>query len=124
MTDLPETFDIPVQLREAVEAIRNRYFMALAFQMAEELAGAGLKLDLAFHVTVQDLRVATARLVVMACEIQKRQPRRDLWLRRAEEDLAEAQAWLAAMPRDRMDDDPLFFRSEGSTTDTSGGDHG
>ena len=80
-------------------------------------------LDLAFHVTVQDLRVATARLVVMACDIQQRQPRKDLWLRRAQEDLDEALAWLAAMPRNRPEVTPPFFNSEGSATGTKDANH-
>lgn len=103
MADLPETFDIPAELRDQAQEIRNRYAMALPFQMADELVNAGVALDVAFHIAVGDLRVAAARLAVMACEIQKRQPRRELWLKRAEEDLSDAQEWLTALRRNEQE---------------------
>ena len=109
---LPETFEIPSDVREAVEAIRDKYRMAIAFQMADELIDAGLSMELSFHIIIADLRAATARLVWMACAIEKRQPRRDLWIRRAEEDLDIAKEWFDALPRQEAETDPAASATE------------
>lgn len=98
MDDLPNVFEIPEVLRDQANEIRNQYSMsAVGLALAEKLNDIGCDLHIAFHVAVADLRVAAARLAVMACEIEKREPRKDLWMQRAEEDLDQAREWLARM---------------------------
>lgn len=105
--DLPKVFDIPEPLRERATEIRSKYNMSVAgLGLADQLYELGCELHIAFHVAVADLRVAAARLAVMACEMEKREPRKDLWMQRADEDLDEARAWLARMQAESADEEP------------------
>lgn len=112
MTDLPTIFDIPAELRTKVDAIREKYRLQLGFQLAEELLEAGLDMHLCFHVAVLEHRVAAARLAVMACAIEKREPRRDLYIARAGEDIDEAKEWLAALQADGGEPKAFIDKSE------------
>lgn len=106
-----EVFDVPPALRGRVEEIRNKYRLALAMQMAEEMVDAGLDTHLAMHIAVLELRVSAARMAMLACELEKRAPRRDLWLRRAEEDFDEAADWFAQL-KAKGDGDDLIKEDE------------
>jgi hypothetical protein len=103
--ELAVTFDVPPELRAKVDEIIKKYHMALPFQMAEELFEAGLETTVVFHIVVRELRVHAARMAVMACEIEKREPRLDLWMQRAEEDIADAKVWLADMQKQEKDEE-------------------
>lgn len=112
MSELPTIFDVPPELRAAVDAIRDKYRLQLAFQLAEELLEAGLDMHLCFHIAVLEHRVAAARLAVMACAIEKREPRRDLFVLRAGEDIDEAREWLAALQAEGGDPKTFIDKPE------------
>lgn len=97
MDEMPLVFDVPEELRQKVDAIRDKYRMMAATHMADELLEAGLELHLAMHVCVADLRVSAARMAMLACGVEKREPRRDLWLQRGAEDFDEAKEWFARL---------------------------
>jgi hypothetical protein len=98
MSELPETFNLPPELRARADEITTKYRMALAMQMAEELVDAGVPMELAFQIIVGELAVAAARVAMLACVgLEKREPRRDLWMKRAEENFDEAREWFAAL---------------------------
>jgi hypothetical protein len=112
VSDLPTIFDVPAELRAKVDAIRDKYRLQLGFQLAEELLEAGLDMHLCFHVAVLEHRVASARLAVMACAIEKREPRRDLYVAGAGEDIDEAREWLAALQAEGGDPKAFIDKSE------------
>lgn len=91
---------LPPDLQETVDEIRDRYRLPLALQMSEELMDAGVEPHIAMHIAAQELRLAAARLVVMACAIEKREPRRELWMKRAGEDFDQACAWMRELDAD------------------------
>lgn len=115
MSELPTIFDVPEELRATVNAIRDKYRIQLGWQLAEELMAAGLDMHLCFHVAVLEERIAAARLAVMACAIEKREPRRDLFVQRAGEDLDEAQEWLAALQKEGGDPKAFIDKPEPMT---------
>lgn len=107
MDEMPNVFEIPEALRDQANEIRNQHNMSAAgLVLAERLNDIGCDLHIAFHVAVADLRVAAARLAVMACEMEKREPRKDLWMQRAEEDLEQAREWLAKMQAESAAEEP------------------
>ncbi|RVQ01986.1 hypothetical protein [Sinorhizobium meliloti] len=109
MTAPSETFDLPPELRARANEITGKYRMALAMQMAEEMVDAGVPMNLAFQITVGELAVSAARVAMMACVgLEKREPRRDLWMKRAEENFDEAREWFANLQTEgRIDRCPI-----------------
>lgn len=97
MGEAPLLIEIPEELKEKVDEIRGKYRLMAAEQMADELLDAGLELHLAMHVCVFDLRVSAARMAMLGCGVEKREPRRDLWVQRAAEDFDEAKEWFAEL---------------------------
>lgn len=112
MSELPTIFDVPEELRPAVNAIRDKYRTQLGWQLAEELMAVGLDLHLCFHIAVLEERTNAARLAVMACAIEKREPRRDLFVQRAGEDLDEAREWFAALQKEGGDPKAFIDKPE------------
>lgn len=119
MSDLAETFNLPPELRRRADEITKKYRMSLAIQMAEELVDAGVPMELAFQITVGELSVSAARIAMMtALGLEKREPRRDLWMKRAEENFDEAREWFASIKDDGRA--PLKnHRAEIAVTDTA-----
>lgn len=109
MTAPSETFDLSPELRSRANEITGKYRMAIATQMAEELVDAGIPMNLAFQITVSELAVSAARVAMMACVgLEKREPRRDLWMKRAEENFDEAREWFANLQAEgRIDRCPI-----------------
>ncbi len=109
MTAPSETFDLSPGLRSRANEITGKYRMALATQMAEELVDAGIPMNLAFQITVGELAVSAARVAMIACVgLEKREPRRDLWMKRAEENFDEAREWFANLQTEgRIDRCPI-----------------
>ncbi|MQU93815.1 hypothetical protein [Sinorhizobium meliloti] len=107
MTGPSETFDLPPELRSRANEITGKYRMALATQMAEELVDAGVPMNLAFQITVGELAVGAARIAMMAClGLEKREPRRDLWMKRAEENFDDAREWFSNLMAEGGISDP------------------
>ncbi|WDZ77931.1 hypothetical protein PWG15_05350 [Ensifer adhaerens] len=95
MDDLPETFNLPPELRAKVAVITDKYRLSLAMQMAGELSDAGVDMPTAFQITVGELVTAAARMGMLgALGIEKREPRQDLWMKRAAESFDDARRWF------------------------------
>lgn len=97
MDEPPLIIDIPPELKGKVDEILDKYRMLAAMHMADELLEAGLELHIAMHLCVGQLRVSAARMAMLGCGVEKREPRRDLWLQRAAEDFDQAKEWFAQL---------------------------